>query len=104
MDTVLANADTAYHNPQGPPNTFSQARIKTIIRTDVISVPSASYFMPYFQAVVHTSDSGPGRAEFPAGCHSVFLTTPESGHGSNAASVAGSYQECACELGVGAGR
>lgn len=51
--------------------------------------------------MVHTSNPGPGGTKFPSGCHSVFPVTPESGHGSDAASIAGSHQERACELGVG---
>lgn len=54
--------------------------------------------------MVHTSNSGPGGTKFPSGRHSVFLATPESGHGSDAASVAGSHQECACEPRVGGGQ
>ena len=58
---------------------------------------------PRFQAMVHTSNSGPGGAKFSSGCHSVFPVTPEPGHGTDAASIAGSHQECACEPGVGNG-
>lgn len=55
---------------------------------------------PHFQAVVHTSNPGPGGTEFPSGCHSVFPVTPASGHGSDDAPIAGSHQERACEPGL----
>lgn len=55
----------------------------------------------HFQAVVHTSHSWPGGTKFSSRRHSVFPATPESGHGSDAASVAGSHQERACEPRVG---
>lgn len=51
--------------------------------------------------MVQASNSGPGGTKFPSGCHSVFPATPESGHGADAASVAGSHQKRACEPRVG---